>query len=191
MITIGLTGGIGSGKTFVAEVFKRIGLPVFHADLEAKNCLAEDSNLINEVKKNFGSDIYENGLLKKKKLADIIFNDIDSLHQLNSLVHPVVKKRFEDWCISQKSNLVIKEAAIIFESSSNLSLDYIICVSANEDLRVQRVMERDRCSYDDVISRIKVQMSQSEKEKLSDFVIDNNEDKLLLPQILDIIKQIS
>ena len=191
MKKVGLTGGIGSGKTFVAEVFKRIGLPVFHADLEAKNCLVEDLNLINEVKKNFGSDIYENGLLKKKKLADIIFNDIDSLHQLNSLVHPVVKKRFEDWCISQKSDLVIKEAAIIFESSSNLSLDDIICVSANEDLRIKRVIERDRCSYADVISRIKVQMSQSAKEKLSDFVIYNNEDKLLLPQILDVIKQIS
>ncbi len=190
MKKVGLTGGIGVGKTYISKIFERIGLPVFNADLEAKRCIVDDKALILEIEKNFGSHIYDNGALRKKDLADIVFNNFEALQKLNSLVHPVVKKRFEDWCLSQGSNIVIKEAAIIFETDAHLSLDYIVCVSADKDLRINRVQKRDGYSAEDVINRMKMQMPQAKKEELSDFVIVNNEKDLLLPQILNVLKEI-
>ena len=190
MKKVGLTGGIGVGKTYISKIFERIGLPVFNADLEAKRCIVDDKALILEIEKNFGSHIYDNGALRNKDLADIVFNNFEALQKLNSLVHPVVKKRFEDWCLSQGSNIVIKEAAIIFETDAHLSLDYIVCVSADKDLRINRVQKRDGYSAEDVINRMKMQMPQAKKEELSDFVIVNNEKDLLLPQILNVLKEI-
>mgnify|MGYP001298274418 CR=1 FL=1 len=190
MKKVGLTGGIGVGKTYISKIFERIGLPVFNADLEAKRCIVDDKALILEIEKNFGSHIYDNGALRKKDLADIVFNNFEALQKLNSLVHPVVKKRFEDWCLSQGSNIVIKEAAIIFETDAHLSLDYIVCVSAYKDLRINRVQKRDGYSAEDVIKRMEMQIPQSKKEELSDFVIVNNEKDLLLPQILNVLKEI-
>ena len=190
MKKVGLTGGIGTGKTYVSEILSRMGIPIFNADLEAKRCIVEDKGLILDIEESFGTHIYDNGVLRKKELADIVFNDIKSLHKLNSLVHPVVKQRFEDWCLTQEAKIIIKEAAILFETQSHLSLDYIICVSADEDLRIKREQQRDRCSVEDVMKRIKVQMPQSEKEELSNFVILNNEKELLLPQIVNMLKEI-
>lgn len=190
MKKVGLTGGIGTGKTYVSEILSRMGIPVFNADLEAKKCIVEDKELMLSIKKYFGSHIYDKGVLRKKELADIVFNEVKSLHKLNSLVHPVVKKRFEDWCLAQEAKIIIKEAAILFETQAHLSLDYIICISADEDLRIKRVKQRDRCSVEDVIKRIKAQMPQAEKEELSNFVILNNEKELLLPQIVNLLKEI-
>jgi dephospho-CoA kinase len=190
-VKIGLTGGIGSGKTFVGTILSKLEMPVFNADIEAKKSMDEDKLLKKEIQNVFGDEIYQNGILQKEFLAEIIFNDKQKLEDLNQLVHPVVKQRFKDWCVNQTSRIVIKEAAILFESNSHLGLDKVICVLANENIRIERVIKRDNISREQVLARIESQMSQNAKEKLSDFVIVNDGAELLLPQIIKIMTQIS
>jgi len=189
MKKIGLTGGIGVGKTYVSKVFQQMGIPVFNADVEAKNCMAEDKGLMQNVKTYFGENIYDNGVLQKEELAKIVFNNSERLAELNALVHPVVKQRLEDWCTEQTAELVIKEAAILFESDAHLGLDAVICVSAAEKVRIERVQTRDGSSVAEIKSRIDKQMSQSKKEELADFVIVNDGKQLLLPQLIKILKE--
>lgn len=190
MIKIGLTGGIGVGKTYVAKIFENLGAPVFNADKEAKHCLNSDLQLMDSIKKMFGKNIYENNLLQTTLLANIVFNDKTKLEALNNLVHPVVKKKFSLWAKKQKSNFVIKEAAILFESNSHLNLDLVICVSAPKSLRISRIIQRDKLSISELEGRIKSQMPQKEKENLSNYVIYNDEKKMLLPQIIKIYNSI-
>jgi dephospho-CoA kinase len=189
MKRIGLTGGIGVGKTYVSEIFQQMGVPVFNADVEAKKCLVEDLELMIAVQSIFGENIYNNGTLQKEELAKIVFNNNEKLAELNALVHPVVKQRFEDWCKKQTTELVMKEAAILFESDAHLALDAVICISANHQLRITRVKKRDGCSDDEIKNRINKQMPQAEKEELADFVIVNNEEQLLLPQLVKVLKE--
>ena len=190
MKKIGLTGGIGVGKTFVSEIFQKMGYSVFFADLHAKKCMHESDDLKTEIKQNFGNEIYQKGVLQKDRLSNIVFNDTKKLQELNGLVHPFVQRRFEDWCKNQQSKFVIKEAAILFESEAHKGLDGIICVSAPFQKRIERVIKRDNCTKEDVIKRIENQMPQEKKEKLSDFVILNNDKKELLPQIISICKKL-
>lgn len=189
MKKLGLTGGIGVGKTYVSKVFQQMGIPVFNADVEAKNCMTEDKGLMQNVKNSFGENIYDNGVLQKEKLAKIVFNNNERLAELNALVHPVVKQRFEGWCTEQTAELVIKEAAILFESDAHLGLDAVICVSAAEKVRIERVQTRDGSSVTDIKSRMDKQMPQSKKEELADFVIVNDGKQLLLPQLIKILKE--
>ena len=191
MKKIGLTGGIGVGKTFVAKLFYQMGIPVFNADVEAKKCMASDSELIKNIKLIFGNVIYIDGKLQKEILASIIFSDIKKLNELNALVHPVVKQSFYDWCEKQESEIVVKEAAILFESNSHIGFDKVICVTAPENIRIQRVQQRDNDSINQVKSRIESQMKQSEKEKLSDYIIVNDGVELILPQVIKIISKLS
>ncbi|MDC0249254.1 dephospho-CoA kinase [Flavobacteriales bacterium] len=190
MKRIGLTGGIGVGKTYVAEIFSKLGVPIFNADVEAKKCLVEDLNLMIAVQSVFGEHVYDNGILQKEELAKIVFNNNEKLVKLNALIHPVVKQRFEDWCKKQTTPIVMKEAAILFESDAHLGLDAVICISANDQLRIIRVKKRDGCSDQEIRNRMNKQMSQTEKEKLADFVIVNNEEQLLLPQLVNVLKEI-
>ena len=190
MKKIGLTGGIGVGKTYVSKIFKHLGYPIFNSDIQARDCLSEDNDLIHEIRNIFGSVIFKDGKLQKKELANIVFKDIHKLDQLNKLVHPIVKTRFRDWCNARDVSLVIKEAAILFESNSHLDLDAVICVSCPEAIRIERVKERDQISKSDVLNRINKQMSQNEKERLSDYIILNDGSQLLLPQIINILKEI-
>ena len=190
-IKIGLTGGIGSGKTFVGAIFSKLGIPVFNADAQARKCMSENEVLKQEIQNVFGDNVYHNGLLQNKVLADIVFNNNQKLEELNKLVHPVVRQRFDSWSVEQTSRIIIKEAAILFESDSHVDLDKVICVSAPEESRIERVIKRDNTSREQVLRRIEIQMLQNEKEKLSDFVIINDEVELLLPQIIKIIDQIS
>ena len=187
MKKIGLTGNIGAGKTYVSEIFKQMGIPVFNADEQAKKYMVEDSNLSAAVKLAFGENMYLNDVLQKEELAKIVFNNTRSLAKLNALVHPIVKQKFEDWCNIQSSSMVIKEAAILFESDAHLVLDAIVCVSAPLKLRIERVQKRDGSSVEQIESRISNQISQDEKEELADFLIVNDEMQLLLPQVLAII----
>ena len=189
MKKLGLTGGIGVGKTYVSKVFQQMGIPIFNADLEAKNCMAEDKGLMKKVKTSFGEVIYDNEVLQKEKLAKIVFNNRQRLAELNALVHPLVKQKFEDWCVKQTAELVIKEAAILFESDAHLGLDAVICISATEKVRIERVQERDGSSVAEIKSRIDKQMPQSRKEELADFVIVNDGEKLLLPQLIKVLKE--
>ena len=190
MKKIGLTGGIGVGKTFVADIFQKMGYTVFSADTEAKKCMQESKDLKSTIIQNFGDEMYKNGVLQKEKLANIVFNDSEKLNELNQLVHPFVQLEFENWCKNQTSKFVIKEAAILFESRANKGLDAVICVSSPMEVRIKRVMERDNCSREKVMKRIAMQMPQETKEKLSDFVIINAQNEKILPQILSVCKKI-
>ena len=190
-IKVGVTGAIGAGKTFVSSIFEKLGFPVFNSDIEAKKCMQSDVYLIEQIKVVFGDKVYKNNILQKNILSEIIFNDNEKLKSLNHLIHPVVSKNFINWCGLQNSDIIIKEAAILFESGSNNILDKIICVSAKEDIRIKRVMLRDKCDKNHVLSIMSKQMTQKQKEKLSDFIIINDDKKLLMPQIVDVITKIS
>jgi dephospho-CoA kinase len=189
MKKIGLTGGIGAGKTYVSKIFQQIGIPVFNADKQAKKCMVDDANLKGAVQLAFGENMYLEGVLQKETLAKIVFNNSEALAKLNALVHPVVKQKFEDWCILQSTSMVIKEAAILFESDAHLGLDAVVCVCAPEKLRIARVKKRDGSLVEQIESRMSKQMPQAEKEELADFLIVNDEVQLLLPQVLSIITE--
>lgn len=184
MKKIGITGSIGSGKTYVSKVFESLGIPVFNADNEAKKIMSCSFDLINSIKNEFGDDIYDKYSLNNRKLASIVFSDSKKLKKLNSLVHPYVKQEFLNWCKKQKSPYVIKEAAILFESNSYKELDSVICISAPKKLRIDRVKARDGFKDYEINNRIKNQFSQEEKENLSDYIIVNDEKDSLLTQII-------
>ena len=186
MKKIGITGAIGSGKTYVSKVFESLGISVFNADNEAKKIMSCSFDLINSIKNEFGDDIYDKHSLNKRKLASIVFSDSKKLKKLNSLVHPFVKQEFLNWCKKQKSPYVIKEAAILFESNSYKELDSVICISAPKNLRIDRVKARDGFKDYEINNRMKNQFSQEEKENLSDYIVLNDEKELLLPQIISI-----
>ena len=190
MKKIGITGGIGSGKTYVASVFQSLGIPIFNADIQAKKIMTSSRKLIKLLKEEFGNDIYKDSDLNKEKLASIVFSNSDKLQKLNSLVHPIVKEEFNNWCKKQTSPYVIKEAAILFESNSHIGLDAVICVSAPLDLRMRRLLNRDDYSKKEIKKRIENQISQEEKEKLSDYIIVNDEKDLLLPKIIKFHKEL-
>ena len=190
MKKIGITGGIGSGKTYVASVFQSLGIPIFNADIQAKKIMTSSEKLIKLAKEEFGNDIYKGSDLNKEKLASIVFSNSDKLQKLNSLVHPIVKEEFNNWCKKQTSPYVIKEAAILFESNSHIGLDAVICVSAPLELRIERLLNRDDYSEKEIKKRIENQISQEEKEKLSDYIIVNDEKELLLPKIIKIYKEL-
>ena len=188
MITVGLTGGIGSGKSTVAKIFSVLGISVFNSDLAAKNCY-QDENVKFTLASKFGKGIFENNEVNFKKLAQLVFKDAKELNWLNQQIHPLVQQKFELWHRMQTGIYCIKEAAILFESGANVYCDKIITVVAKEELRVQRVAIRDSISADQVMDRLQHQWQDEKKIALSDFVIYNNTE-LLVPQILAIHQQI-
>lgn len=190
MIKVGLTGGIGSGKTLISEIFIRIGIPVFNADNEAKLILNTDKDVIQKVKNNFG-EIYTEKGLDRPKLASIIFNDQNALIKINSIIHPKVHEYFENWAKSQvDTKYVIEEAAILFESNAYKLLDITINIHADELIRINRVVKRDKTTVKDIKSRMQNQLSDKERIELADYTIYNNGDKMVLPQVLDIHQKI-
>lgn len=184
MLKIGLTGGIGSGKSTVASVFETIGIPVYYADDAAKRLMNSDPALRASVIKHFGEASYANDQLDRKYLAGIVFNDREKLELLNSLTHPVTIRDASEWMEKQTSPYVIKEAALLFESGASEQLDMIIGVYAPQHIRVKRVMERDGLPVEEVMKRISRQIDEEMKMKLCDFVITNNEQALVIPQVL-------
>jgi dephospho-CoA kinase len=170
---IGLTGGIGSGKTTIAKLFEAEGIPVYIADLEAKKIM-QLPQTIQLIKQAFGNNIIHNDVIDTKVLSAIVFNDAQKLNMLNGIVHPLVKKHFEHWVISKSDYpFVIKESAILFESGSNKYCDQVIVVVALEETRIKRVMARDNCTREQVLERIKNQWSEQKRIDNSDFVIQN------------------
>lgn len=184
MLKIGITGGIGSGKSTVAKVFEVLGIPVYYADEAAKRLMNDDDELKQKIMLQFGDEVYKNGKLDKKYLADIVFNAPEKLALLNALVHPATLKDADDWMRKQATPYTLKEAALIFESGSHEFLDYVIGVTAPAPLRIQRTMQRDGITREAVIARMDKQMDEAIKMKLSDFIITNDEQQLLIPQVL-------
>lgn len=184
MLRIGLTGGIGSGKTTVAKIFELLGVPVYYADDEAKRIMTGNESLKKEIQKYFGEAAYVNGELNRDFLASKVFNDKGKLELLNSIVHPATLSDADEWFDRQTTPYAIKEAALIFEAGSEKNLEYVIGVHAPAELRIKRSMERDNVSRDKVIERMNRQMDEEEKMKLCDFVLKNDEQELLIPQVL-------
>ena len=187
---IGLTGGIGSGKSVVAKVFATLGIPVFNADDEAKRIMQTSPEIKEKLIQQFGTDIYNEHGLDKEKLAAIVFNDPFQLQLLNAIVHPVTIQAAKDWAAKQTSPYVIKEAALIFESGAADGLLKVIGVTAPLSLRIHSVMQRDGITKDQVDARMRNQISDTIKMRLCDYVIENNNQQMVIPQVIEIDKAI-
>jgi dephospho-CoA kinase len=191
-LLVGITGGIGSGKSTVAKIFSILGIPIYYADDRAKWLMAYDPELKNQIKDNFGSESYsEEGILNREFLASKVFSDEAKVKTINALVHPAVKTDFEKWANQQVSPYVIKEAALLFETGSFKDLDKVINVSSPLKIRISRVLMRDphrnEKQVNDIIDK---QLPDEEKNKLADYVIKNTYNKLLIPQVLEIHNQL-
>ena len=186
MIKLGVTGGIGSGKTSVCKVFSTFGIPIFSADEEAKKAMEVDTGIILRLNAIAGKDIYASGTLDRAELAKLIFNNRFMLAKVNSVVHPAVFSRFGEWVKKQKAPYIIMEAAILFESGGAEIVDRVVTVTAPVEERIERVVRRSNIAKEEVMERIKNQMSDSDKIKLSDYVIDNSENAMIIPAVLNI-----
>jgi dephospho-CoA kinase len=185
MKKIGLTGGIGSGKSYVAEVFRHLGVPVFNSDDEARRIQETDQPVRNAIAAAFGDVFQADGKLDRKKLASVVFADRQKLQQLNAIVHPAVGKAFVRFCTLHVAKpYVIKEAAIIFELGLDEQMDGTILVSAPEKVKIERVMHRDSVTESEVRARMQKQWSDEEKKERADYFIDNDGQKAILPQVL-------
>jgi dephospho-CoA kinase len=185
MVRVGITGGIGSGKSLVCKVFECLGVPVYYADNRAKEIMNEDYSIITTLEGKFGKSVYKNGILDKKLLAQIIFSDKSAVEFVNSLVHPAVEKDFMHWSeYHNKSEYCIQEAALLFESGIYKKLDHIVTVVCPIEERVKRVIKRDSVSTEQVLARINNQWNDEQKIKLSDYLIYNDNKNSLLNQIL-------
>ncbi len=183
---LGVTGGIGSGKTSVCRVFDVLRVPVFSADREAQEIMENDFEVRRRLKTIAGKDLYILGTLDRIKLASIIFNDRAILEKVNFLVHPIVFNRFTKWALIQEVPYVIMEAAILFESGASKYVDRVATVVAPVEQRVKRVIHRSKLSREQVVERIKNQMDDDMRIKLSDYVINNSENDMIIPAILKI-----
>jgi len=191
-ILIGLTGGIGSGKSTVAKIFEILGVPVYYADDRAKSLMNENQELIAEITNAFGSESYlPSGQINRTYLAETVFSDPAKVSTINGLVHPAVAQDFKTWAMAQKSTYVLKEAALIFETGGHQKLDAVINVSSPLRIRISRVLIRDPQRTEDQINQIiNQQMPDEKKNELADFVIKNVANKLLIPQVLKIHEQL-
>ncbi len=191
MYLLGLTGGIGSGKTLVCSILEKLGVKVYYADSEAKRLMNTDPDLVIQIKALFGMEAYNGTSLNREFLAKEVFGDPAKLAFLNAAVHPVVRKDFSHWVQTQKdAPYVVEETAILFESGARQFLDGSILVYAPEGMRLQRVMERDGLNEEGVRSRMKNQMDEEDKKKLADHIIINDEKEMLLPQVIELHKKI-
>lgn len=184
MLKIGLTGGIGSGKTTVAHIFELLGVPVYYADTAAKEIMNTDAGLRKQIIQHFGEETYNGNVLNRQHLSGLIFGDKAKLELLNSLVHPVTIQNAETWMAQQNAPYILKEAALFFEAGSAGGLDYIIGVYSPKALRMQRTMQRDNTTKEAVEKRMKNQLNEEIKMRLCDFVITNNDQQLVIPQVL-------
>lgn len=187
MLKVGITGGIGSGKTTVCRIFETLGIPVFYADTAAKQIMVEDAILMEGIKNTFGKESYlDNGVLNNKHIASIVFNNTEELAKLNALVHPAVFRAFDSWtaALPADASYVLKEAALLFESGSYQLCDLNILVVAPEKLKLDRVMQRDGVCADAVKARMDKQFTDRQKLKLADYIIQNNESESLIEQVL-------
>lgn len=186
-LKIGITGGIGSGKTTVCNVFRVLGIPVYDADSEAKKLMNTHPGLVSAIKDTFGDQAYdEKGLLARRYLAARVFNDKQSLTQLNAIVHPVVIQAAIDWADAQVAPYTLKEAALLFQSGSYVHNDINVVVAAPDEIRIQRVMQRDGVTEQEVRARMDKQWPQDEQISKADYVIWNDGKRALIPQVLEL-----
>ena len=192
MIKIGITGGIGSGKTTVCKIFELLGVPVYYADEASRELLENDKEIKNKIVAVFGEEVLDDaGGIVRKKVANLVFENEAQLQKLNAIIHPAVGFHFEDWLKQHiTAPYILKEAAILFESGAYKQMDKVISISAPSELRIDRVVKRDGVSKEEVEFRIKNQLTEEERIKRSQFVIVNDEEQLLIPQVIKIHQEI-
>ena len=187
MKRIGITGGIGAGKSLVAEIIKAMGYPVYNSDERAKELTDSNPKIKEGLIHLFGEEIYQNDTLNKFALAQAIFSDESLREKVNALIHPIVREDFNLWALAQNNALVFNESAILFETGSFKNFDAIILVYAPKELRIKRIMKRDNCSENEVLKRMNTQFSDEEKYQLTEFRVLNDEQTPLLKQVEQII----
>lgn len=186
-LKIGITGGIGVGKSVVTKIFKVLGIPTYDADREAKDIMVKNNGVRQSLMQTFGKEVYfEDGSLNREWLGKRVFSDAEELKKLNAIVHPAVIKDGEDWAAAQTSIYSVKEAALLFESGSYKALDFTILVVSPLELRIERVMQRDKVDREEVLRRINKQMPEEEKEKLSDCIVYNDDEHSLIEQVMEL-----
>jgi dephospho-CoA kinase len=190
MFRLGVTGGIGSGKSTICKVFEVFGIPYFPADDSAREIMDSDINLKKSLCQLIDSDIYKGGILDRKRLAEFIFNDKLLLEKVNNLVHPYIFEEFDNWCDRQNTPYVILDAAILYESGGEKYTNCVAAVVAPLEERIGRVIERNIMTREEVIARIKNQISESELLSRAQYVIDNSDSKMIIPQVLQIHNEI-
>ena len=190
MLKLGLTGGIGSGKSTVARILEVLGIPVYYADEAAKEIMNTDNDLRQQVIDAFGENAYTNNTLNRQYISSIVFKDKGKLALLNELVHPATIRAAEAWMKKQTTPYAVKEAALIFESGSQQQLDYVIGVHAPQEIRITRTMARDNITRDEVLRRMNNQMNEEAKMELCNFVIQNDEQHALIPQVMALHHQL-
>lgn len=191
MKRIGITGGIGAGKSLVAEIIKAMGYPVYNSDERAKELTESNPKIKEGLIHLFGEEIYQNDKLNKFALAQAIFSDNSQREKVNALIHPIVREDFNLWAMAQNNSLVFNESAILFETGSFKNFDAIILVSAPKEIRIKRIMKRDNCSENEVLKRMNSQFSDEEKYQLTEFRVLNDEQTPLLVQVEKIILNVS
>ena len=190
ILKVGITGGIGSGKSTVAKIFEVLGIPIFYADDVAKKLMNKDEKLKQQLIKEFGNDLYLHGELNRPYLSSLVFADPKKLAVLNAIVHPATIANADKWMNQQTAPYAIKEAALIFESDAHKQLDKVIGVYSPTPLRLQRVQQRDNISEEAIMARMNKQMDEEAKMNLCDYVVTNNELELIIPQVLKIHKEL-
>lgn len=189
MLKIGITGGIGSGKSTVAKIFATLGIPVYDADIAAKKLMITNETIKTNIIKHFGEQSYKNNTLNRSYLSSIIFKNAEKLQLLNSITHPITISNANEWFQRQQAPYALKEAALIFESNSNQYLDYVIGVSAPKAIRIIRIMQRNNLSREDVLKIMSRQMNEDEKMKRCNFVIDNSGKVSVIQQVFNLHHQ--
>lgn len=190
MLKVGVTGGIGAGKSVVCQVFKTLGIPVFDADSAAKHLIENDADIVAQVKALLGDDVYLSGRLQRERVAAIVFQQPDKLQELNAIIHPATIKAGSDWMAQQTSDYIIKEAAIFFESGTHKQMDVMIGVTAPQELRIKRALQREGMTREKIQDRIAQQMDDAEKMKLCDYIIVNDGTQALIPQVMHVHQQL-
>ena len=190
MLRIGLTGGIGSGKTTVAHIFEVLGMPVYYADDAAKRLMNEDAHLKQQLIQQFGEESYIQGKLNRAYLSSVVFSNTEKTSLINSIIHPTTIADAAAWMLQQQAAYALKEAALIFEAGAEKNLDLVVGVSAPLAIRLQRVMKRDAIDEAAVLARMQKQMNEEEKMGRCDFVVLNDEETLLIPQVIAIHEQL-
>jgi len=189
MFRVGVTGGIGSGKSIICNIFHHLGIPVYQADIEARRLMAENESIRTGLLSYFGEEVFLGEQLNRKYLADKIFSDPAARTFINSLVHPVVRDDFASWVQTRNETFyVIEEAALLFESGAWKEFDYIILIEAAVETRIERIIRRDGISRADVLSRMASQIDPGKARELADFIIHNDRNDFVIPQVLKIDK---
>ncbi len=190
-LIVGITGGIGSGKTTAAKVFEKLGVPIYIADDKARMLTAENEQILSYIRETYGDEMFDdNGALNRKALGEAVFGNKERLDALNKVIHPLVAQDFKSWVAEQSFPYVLKEAAVLFESGTYTDCNYVILVVAPRESRIERVMKRSGLSREDIENRMQHQWSDEDKMALSDFVIYNGDENDLISQIYDIHEDI-